>query len=54
VLEGGNLYRLGKAKALILTPGELHALLFPSLSRYFGLNLIILLQSFVLYLLGRI
>jgi hypothetical protein len=30
-----HLCRLGKAKALKLTPGELHALLFPSLSRYF-------------------
>jgi hypothetical protein len=30
LLEEGHLYRLWKAKALKLTPEELHALLFPS------------------------
>jgi hypothetical protein len=52
--EGGHLYRLWKAKALKLTPVELHVLLIPHLSRYFELNLMILCQSFVFYLLGRI
>jgi hypothetical protein len=52
--DGGHLYRLEKVKALQLTSGNLHALLFPSLSRYFGLNFIILLKSLVFYLLGGI
>jgi hypothetical protein len=36
VYEGGHLHRSGKAKALILTPGEFHVSLFRSLNRYFG------------------
>jgi hypothetical protein len=36
-VERGHLHRIGKAKALKL---------FPSLNRYFGLNLMILFQYF--------
>jgi hypothetical protein len=41
---GRSFIKITKSK---LTPGELNALLFPSLGRYFGSNLMILFQSFV-------
>jgi hypothetical protein len=56
-MEAGhlNIHILWKAKALKLIPGQLYALLFPSLSRHFGLNMIILLfQSFAVLVLDRI
>jgi hypothetical protein len=45
--RGGHSYVLEKPKVLKLTPGELHALSFPTSSRYSGWNFMILFQSFV-------
>jgi hypothetical protein len=44
---GRSFIQIMKTKALKLTPGELHGLLFHSLRRYFGLSLMVLFQSFV-------